>query len=309
MMLICAFAASIGGLATPVGTPTNLIGLGFIERQLGRHVAFIEWMSFGIPIVLVLFLLLFLYLYYLCPAGKKKFAGIRELLIHEHSRLGAITVGERNTLIAFTVTVILWLMPGILTLALGDGNPLTTTFTRHFPESVSAMIGACLLFLIPVSWKKHEFTIDLKTALQIDWGVMAFYGGGIALGQMAFETKLAESVGTSLAGLLPSAGSMSIPVFSTIAVLVSEFTSNVASASMVVPVVILLGGTAGLQPALAATMACSLGFMLPISTPTNAIVYSSGYVRLTDMIKYGVLLDIIGIIIIFIGTILFVPTH
>jgi sodium-dependent dicarboxylate transporter 2/3/5 len=309
MMLICAFAASIGGLATPVGTPTNLIGLGFIERQLGRHVAFIEWMSFGVPIVITLFLLLFLYLYHLCPAGIKKFNGIRDLLLHEHSRLGAITSGERNTLIAFTVTIILWLMPGILTLSFGDGHPLTTSFTRHLPESVSAIIGACLLFLIPVNWKKREFTIDIKTALQIDWGVMAFYGGGIALGQMAFETKLAESAGTSLAGLLPSASSMSIPVFSTIAVLVSEFTSNVASASMVVPVIILLGGTAGLQPALAATMACSLGFMLPISTPTNAIVYSSGYVRLTDMIKYGVLLDIIGIIIIFIGTILFVPTH
>ena len=254
-----------------------------------------------------MFLFLFIYLYYLCPAGVKKLDGIRGLLIREHEKLGAISRGERNTIIAFGITVILWLMPGILTLILGDQHSITKSYSQHFPESVSAMIGACMLFVLPINWKKHEFTLDLKTALHIDWGVMAFYGGGIAMGQMVFETKLAEAVGTSLTGLIPSGSIASIPVFSAIATLTSEFTSNVASANMVVPVVILLSGSSGIQSALAATMASSLGFMLPISTPTNAIVYSSGYVRLIDMVKYGILLDIIGIIIIFIGTVVLVP--
>ncbi len=309
MMLICAFGASIGGLATPVGTPTNLIGLGFIERQLGRHVAFIEWMSFGIPIVIVLFFLLFGYLYLLCPAGVKQLKDVRRLLIEEHAQLGAISKGERNTMAAFGITILLWLTPGILTLTLGDQHWVTAAFSRHVPESVAAMVGACLLFIIPVDWKRHEFTLDLRSALQIDWGVMALYGGGIALGQLVFETKLAQAVGTSLAGLIPSSAHAAIPMFSAVAAFTSEFTSNVASANMVVPVVILVGGSIGLPAALAATMASSLGFMLPISTPTNAIVYSSGYVRLADMVKYGLLLDIIGIIVIFLASLVIIPAQ
>jgi sodium-dependent dicarboxylate transporter 2/3/5 len=308
MMLICAFGASIGGLATPVGTPTNLIGLGFIERQLGRHVAFVEWMGFGMPIVVVLFGLLFATLHLLCPAGVARLTDVRRLLVQEHASLGRVTRGERNTMIAFGATVLLWLAPGILTLALGETHPLTTGFGRHAPESVAAMAGACLLFLLPIDARRHVFTLDLRQALQIDWGVMALYGGGIALGQLVFETKLAEAIGQGLTGLLP-ASAAGVPLFAGLAAFTSEFTSNVASANMVVPVVLLMGGATGLQGALAATMASSLGFMLPISTPTNAIVYSSGCVRLVDMVKYGLLLDLIGIIVITLASLVLIPAR
>ena len=309
MMLICAFAASIGGLATPVGTPTNLIGLGFIGRQLGRHIAFLEWMSFAMPMVIALFLILFTYLNLLCPAGVKQLTGARKLLVEEHAQLGPLSKGERNTLIAFGITVLLWLTPGVLTLMLGDQHSLTKSFSQHVPESIAALIGACLLFLLPIEWKKQQFTIEIKSALQIDWGVMLLYGGGIALGQMVYETKLAESLGRAFADVIPSSSYISIPLFAGLATLTSEFTSNVSSANIIVPVVIMLAGSSSLQAALASTMASSLGFMLPISTPTNAIVYSSGYVPLIRMIKYGILLDIIGIIIIFIGTILLIPAQ
>jgi sodium-dependent dicarboxylate transporter 2/3/5 len=309
MMLICAFGASIGGLATPVGTPTNLIGLGFIGRQLGRHVSFAEWMGFGVPIVVTLFLLLFGYLCVLCPAGVRRLNDARRLLVQEHERLGSVTKGERNTMIAFGLTVALWLTPGILTLALGDAHPATAAFSRHVPESAAAMIGACLLFVLPLDWGEHRFTLDLRSALQIDWGVMALYGGGIALGQLVFDTKLAEVAGQSLAGFLPSSPHAGIPLFAAAAALTSEFTSNVASANMVVPVVILVAGATGLQGALAATMASSLGFMLPISTPTNAIVYSSGCVRLSDMVKYGLLLDVIGVVVIYLASLFLLPAQ
>ncbi|MBI4548538.1 MAG: DASS family sodium-coupled anion symporter [Ignavibacteriae bacterium] len=309
MMLICAFAASIGGLATPIGTPPNLIGLGFIERQLGRHIAFVEWMSFAIPMVIVLFFILFTYLRLFCPAGVSELKGIRAVLRDEYNKLGRFTKGERNTLIAFGCTVILWIAPGIFAMTLGDHHPITKHYSQYVPESIAALTGALLLFLLPIDWKKQQFTIDLKSAFEIDWGVMALFGGGIALGQMAFETKLAESIAQSLTGILPTDGWAPILVLAGIATLTSEFTSNTASANMIVPVVILLGGSSSLQPTIAATMAASLGFMLPISTPTNAIVYSSGYIPLMRMIKYGILLDIIGIIIIFIGTILLIPTQ
>lgn len=309
MMLICAFAASIGGLATPVGTPTNLIGLGFIERQLQRHVGFIEWMSFGVPIVIILYLLVFFYLNYFCRAGIDQFSGIRALLTSHHAGLGPMTKGERNTALAFLLTILLWILPGVLMLILGDQHPVAREFPRMVPESAAALVGACTLFILPINWKKREFTIDLKSALDIDWGVMGLYGGGIALGQLVFDTKLAEAVGRGLTDSLPVTGPLLVFALVAIATFTSEFTSNVASANMVVPIVILIAGSTGLPSALAATMAASLGFMLPISTPTNAIVYSSGLVPLARMVRYGLLLDIIGIIVIFLAAIALIPTQ
>lgn len=307
IMLICAFGASIGGLATPVGTPTNLIGLGFIEKQLLRRISFFEWMTFAVPIVIVMYLLLFFYLNFLCPTPVKKLEGVREKFLAEKNKLGKLTRGEFNVIIAFSVTVLLWIMPGILSLTIGDGHSFTKTFIAHVPESVAALTGACLLFLLPINWKKQEFTINVKQALEIDWAVMALYGGGILLGQLAFSTKLAESIGTYLSSFIPSSGSGLIASVSIVAILVSELTSNVSSANMVVPVVIAIAGANGFQAAIAASMASSLGFMLPISTPTNAIVYSSGYISITNMVKYGVLLDILGFLVIVIGSKLLIP--
>ena len=138
--------------------------------------------------------------------------------------------------------------------------------------------------------------------MKIDWGVVLLYGGGFALGVLSFQTGLAESVGRGMTGLLPLSGETGLLCASVlVAVVVSEATSNTASANMVVPVVIAIAKAQGvdpLQPALGATMGASLGFMLPVSTPCNAIVYGSGYVPLARMIRYGVLLDIVGAVVI-----------
>jgi sodium-dependent dicarboxylate transporter 2/3/5 len=308
MMLICAFSGSIGGLATPVGTPTNLIGLGFIEKQLGRQVHFLEWMRFGVPIVIVLYFILFSYLNFLCPAGVKRLAGVRESLVAERAKLGKLSTGEWNTLIAWHFTVALWIAPGILAVICGENDPTTKSFSKYVPESVAALLGTFLLFLLPSNWKKREFTISLKSALEIDWAVLALYGGGIALGQMVFETKLADALGQGMANVIPSTSYGIIAIAVVVATLTSELTSNVASVNMVVPLVIAMAGSTGLQAALAASMAATLGFMLPISTPTNAIVYSSGFIPLPRMMKYGILLDVIGFVVILLGTLLLVPT-
>jgi sodium-dependent dicarboxylate transporter 2/3/5 len=175
------------------------------------------------------------------------------------------------------------------------------------PESVAALLGTFLLFLLPINRQKRQFTISLKSALEIDWAVLALYGGGIALGQMVFETKLADALGNGMADLISSTDCGIIAIAAVIATLTSELTSNVASVNMVVPLVIAMAGSTGLQAALAASMAATLGFMLPISTPTNAIVYSSGFIPLPRMMKYGILLDVIGFVIIVIGTLLIVP--
>lgn len=301
IMLICAFGASIGGLATPVGTPTNLIGIGFIERQTGYHMPFFTWMSLALPIVIAMFLFLFFYLNATCGLRSENVAGLEAMLRREKERLGPLSAGERNTLLAFGITVVLWVLPGVFALTLGDDHPVTAGYNKRLPESVAALIGAVLLFFLPTDRVKGEYTMSLRRAVEIDWGVLALYGGGITLGQMVFETRLAETLGMRLSGVIPSDGVGLTAAASVIAVVTSELTSNVSSANMIVPLVIVLAKNAGVQAAIAATMASSLGFMLPISTPTNAIVYSSGYVPLTRMMRHGIVLDIAGFLIIVIG--------
>ena len=148
-------------------------------------------------------------------------------------------------------------------------------------------------------------------AAKIDWGIILLFGGGLSLGILAFQAGLAESLGKGLAYAVPTHSSLGLVVLATLtATLVSEVTSNTASANMVVPVVIVIAQAAGvdpLAPALAATLGSGLGFMLPVSTPCNAIVYSSGYVPLRQMMAYGLLLDVVGIIVIIAAVQLLVP--
>jgi sodium-dependent dicarboxylate transporter 2/3/5 len=163
------------------------------------------------------------------------------------------------------------------------------------------VVGASLLFLLPGD-ARGERAITWDEAVKIDWGVVLLYGGGFALGVLSFQTGLAEAIGYGLTKHLPITGGLSLLFASTlVATLTSEATSNTASANMVVPVVIAISRAAGadpLEPALGATMGASLGFMLPVSTPCNAIVYGSGYIPLGRMIRYGLLLDVVGVVVI-----------
>jgi sodium-dependent dicarboxylate transporter 2/3/5 len=300
LMLMTSFAASVGGLATPIGTPPNVIGLGFIRQLTGVEFPFFKWAVIGVPVVVVLFLWLFFYLNWLSPAGVREIEGSREMLRRERERLGAWTRGQKSTLIAFLVTVVLWVVPGLIALAAGDQSEAYKSVNSVIPEAVAAVVGATLLFLLPGDGGRRAITWD--EAVKIDWGVVLLYGGGFALGVLSFQTGLAESVGRGMTGLLPVSGGTGLLFASVVvAVVVSEATSNTASANMVVPVVIAIARAQGadpLEPALGATMGASLGFMLPVSTPCNAIVYGSGYVPLARMIRYGILLDIVGVFVI-----------
>ena len=301
LMLMTSFAASIGGLATPIGTPPNLIGLGFIRQLLGRDIPFLSFSLIGVPVVIVLFLFLFAYLNFFCPAGPREIAGSRELLAEERRRLGPWTAGQRSTLAAFLVTIALWVVPGLIALAAGVQSDLYKTVNGSMPEAVAAVLGAALLFLLPGD--RGDKAIDWREASQIDWGIVLLYGGGFALGVLSNQTGLAEAIGSGLASHLPLADSpfWLLVAATLVATLISEATSNTASATIVVPVAISIARAAGadpLEPALGATFGASLGFMLPVSTPCNAIVFGSGYVPLTRMIRYGLLLDIAGVAVI-----------
>jgi sodium-dependent dicarboxylate transporter 2/3/5 len=299
LMLMTTFAASVGGLATPVGTPPNVIGLGFIRSQLGVEISFFQWMLIGVPVVLLLFGFLFLFLNAVAPAGIKELPAGAGLVQGERERLGPWTTAQRSVAIAFAVTVTLWVVPGIVALWAGEESSAYQTLIRRMPEGVAALLGALLLFVLP---GEEGPAITWRDAVQIDWGVVLLYGGGFALGVLSFQTGLAEAIGRGLTGILPIEGSFGMLLASiVVAVVLSETTSNTASANMVVPVVISVAHAAGLdplEPALGATMAASLGFMLPVSTPCNAIVYGSGLIPLQKMIRYGLALDLAGIIVV-----------
>jgi sodium-dependent dicarboxylate transporter 2/3/5 len=302
MMLVTAFGASVGGMGTPVGTPPNLIGIGLIERIEGVHIEFFHWMALGVPIVVLLFAFLLLYFYLTSTRGVRAGEGSTALVRDELRRLGPMSAGQRNVLVAFGVTVVLWVLPGVLALAgLGD-----STFARRFadvvPESVAAMAGAILLFLLPVSWRARRFTITWDEAVRIDWGIVLLYGGGLALGDLAFSTGLARATGDAITSWLPSQSTFGLTVlFTALAIVLSETTSNTASANMIVPVAIAVSQSAGVNPilpALGATLGASMGFMMPISTAPNAIVYSSGYIPITKMMRFGFVLDVVAFLLI-----------
>jgi sodium-dependent dicarboxylate transporter 2/3/5 len=306
LFLCIAFAASIGGLATPIGTPTNLIGLGFIRDQLGVAVSFPGWCAITLPVVAILATILVAVLARLFPAGVDSLDGVPAFVQAERAKLGRWTTGQLSTAFAFGLTVVLWVVPGVVLIAKGPDHWTSVWLRERLPEGVAALIGAILLFLLPgdrtadgrrpraVSW--HE--------ARIDWDIVLLYGGGLALGELCFSKGLAAAAGQAITGWIPSgpwAGPVLVAVAAVVAVVTSEFTSNVASATMVVPIVIALGQAVGadaVAAALAATLAASLGFMMPVSSPCNAIVYGSGRIPLRAMMAAGAVLDVIGAVVI-----------
>lgn len=298
MMLVTSFSASIGGMATPVGTPPNLIGVGLLRTQAGINVTFAEWMLLGVPIVGVLMALVIVG--FLVPRARAIQLGPEAVrtVADELRKLGTPTVGERNVIFAFSVTVLLWVLPGVFSIAFGETHAVTRSFATMVPESIAAIIGGLLLLIMPISWRERTFTLSWPEASRIDWGIVLLFGGGLAMGRLSDTTGLSAAIGHGIAGRFPDAGAVGLTmVFTAVAIVMSEAASNTAAANIIVPTAIAVSKAAGvdpLEPALGATLGASLGFMMPISTPPNAIVYSSGYIPLGEMVRNGLLLDIVG---------------
>ncbi|MFM8891142.1 MAG: SLC13 family permease, partial [Planctomycetia bacterium] len=302
LLLCVAFTASIGGLATPIGTPPNLIGLGFIRDQLGVRVSFPGWCAIGLPIVAVMTTITVAVLTWMFPAGVEHLEGVTDHVVRERAKLGRWTTGQKSVAAVFAITVLLWVLPGVLLAALGQSHPLCDWLSRRLPEGVVALIGGILLFVFPGDRDaegRRRPALTWKEA-RIDWDIVLLYGGGLALGELCFTTGLAAEVGRSITGWIPAgdrSGTVLVAVAAVVAVVTSEFTSNTASVNMVVPVAIALAQAAGVEPlpaALAATFAASLGFMMPVSTPCNAMVYGSGRIPLRAMMGCGAIVDVAG---------------
>lgn len=323
MMLMVAYSASVGGLGTPVGTPPNLIGIAFIRRELHVNIAFVTWMSLCVPMVVVMGIGLFGLLALLHrdarPMKRSSVPRLTEYLRDERDRLGPWTAGQRNTAIAFAVAVLLWVTPGVLDLpflsSIASIAAAKKWFTGHIPEASASLIATMLLFLLPAGRDpasgERRATINWAEAVRIDWGTILLFGAGISLGGLMFDTGVARALGDSMIHSLGVTSLWSMTAVSiALAIVLSEATSNTAAATMLVPAVVALAQAANvdpLPPALGACIGASFGFMLPVSTPPNAIVYGSGLVRIPAMIRAGVLFDVLGFGIIFAGIRLLYP--
>jgi sodium-dependent dicarboxylate transporter 2/3/5 len=301
LMLMTSYAATWGGIGTPVGTPPNIITIGMIERYAGIRIDFLQWMMLGVPLAAVMLVIIYIYLNRVANAGVLQIPGSDLLIRRRRAQLGPWSRGEKNVLIAFAFTVLLWIGPGLVPLFFGSAHPLSVSVAALMPESVAAILGAMLLFFLPLSDSERS-TITWKQAANIDWGTILLFGGGLALGELAFSTKLAETMGQALTTIFPFP-SLAMLTFTSafFTLLLSEAMSNTAAANIAIPIVISMAQAANvnpLAPALAAGFAASAGFSLPVSTGPNALVYGTGKIPILRMVRYGILLDAIAIIVV-----------
>jgi sodium-dependent dicarboxylate transporter 2/3/5 len=313
LMLMAAYASSVGGVLTPVGTPPNIIVMGFLEQLAHIKVTFFQWMVWGSVAMAAYFVVMYVVLARLFPADVKVIEGADKLIKAKRDELGKWKIGEINSVIAFAVAVILWVLPGPLAMIYGEKDPLLVTYGKYLSEATVAMIAGLLLFILPVDWKHKKFTINWKEAQKgIDWGTLVLFGGGLSIGAMMYSTGLAKWVGDGVILLTGAKSLISLTiVFAVMALLMSELTSHTAATNMAAPLGITAAMSIGVDPvpvAVAIALASSLGFMLPVSTPPNAIVFASGLIPITTMIRSGFLIDLIGMIFITIPLVVyFVP--
>jgi sodium-dependent dicarboxylate transporter 2/3/5 len=305
LLLTLAYAASIGGVGTPIGSPPNLIAIGMLEKLAGYRIDFFQWMLAGslvlIPMYAALFFLMKSRIREKAPAEKTE-----DPQVVESPPPKGLTRAQKNVLLAFSVTVFLWVLPGMVSLIGGRGSGLYLWLHDRFPEAVAAIIGALLLFALPVDPRKGIFTLGLKDAMKIDWGTLLLFGGGLSLGFQMFETGLADAVGRTFISLGGDSAAPALISFLAISlsVFLTELTSNTASANMIIPILIAISQAAGidpLPPVLGSAIGCSFAFMLPVATPPNAIIYGSGMIPLPQMMRAGFRLNIAGILIIWLS--------
>ena len=314
LMLMTAYACSIGGVLTPIGTPPNIIMIGFLEALApdAPSITFFDWMIWGFVAMVGYFIITYVVLWRMFPADVKRIEGAHEF-IEEHVRaLGKWNRAQVNTLVAFFVAVTLWVAPGILSMICGSKSEIVKAFADYMPEELVAMVGGLLLFLLPVDIKQGKMTMTWKEGVEgIEWGTLLLFGGGLAMGSLMYTTGLSIWVGEGLRNLM--GGNPNELVFATVfcvaGLLISELTSHTAATNLLAPIAISTALSLGLSPipvAVGLALASSLGFMMPVSTPPNAIVYSSGYIPITKMIKSGALIDLFGIVVITVPVVLLI---
>jgi len=293
LMLGIAYAASIGGIATLIGTPPNTVLAGYLNKTYGYEITFASWLMVGVPLVLVMLPLCWLWLTRVAnPMKLKKVPGGKELINAELKKMGKMNTGEKWTLLVFSLTALAWIFRVKLGFLFIDPKFIT--------DATIAMIGALVLFVIPISLKKNQFVMDWHWASKMPWGVLILFGGGLSMAGGFKVSNLALWIGNQVSLLEHAPVIVLVIAVTTLIIFLTELTSNTATSAMVMPILSAVAVGLGQNPLLLvvpAAIAASCAFMLPVATPPNAIVFGSGYVTIPQMVKSGLGLNVLGIIL------------
>ncbi|MGB5179129.1 MAG: DASS family sodium-coupled anion symporter [Gammaproteobacteria bacterium] len=292
LMLGIGYAASIGGVATLIGTPPNAIFAGVIEKTYAISISFLDWMMFALPLSLVMLFIVWFYLArVLFTRADMHLPGSKAMIREQIARLGPMSRQEMIVAAVFCVVALLWILRGFY-------QPEEPSMVK---DSTIAIAAAILLFMIPVDLKKREFLLDWKTAVTIPWDIIVLFGGGFALAQGFSESGLTRWLAEQLTVLQGFNSILIIAAVVLLVVFLTEVTSNTATASLLLPVMGALATAIDMNPLglmVAAVVAASFAFMLPVATPPNAIVFSSRYISIAQMAAAGFRLNLIGVVVI-----------
>ncbi len=292
LMLGIAYAASLGGVATLIGTPPNAIFAGVVEKTYGISISFLDWMVFALPLSLLMLALSWLYLTRVVFArADLQLPGSQSVIRDQIERLGPMTRQEKQVAVVFGTVAALWLLRGLYQ---PQGLAMVT-------DSTIAIAGALLLFMIPVDIRKGEFLLDWETAVRVPWDIIILFGGGFALAQGFGESGLTSWLAEQLSVLQGTGVILLILAVVSLVVFLTEMTSNTATASLLLPVMGALAAAIDMNPLglmVATVVAASFAFMLPVATPPNAIVFSSRLLGITQMVTAGFWMNLIGVLVI-----------
>ena len=299
VLLAVAYGASLGGVLTLIGTPPNGICARFVEQTYNVPVSFIDWMLIAFPIVVVMIAatqllmtkVLFRELVSELPGGK-------DWVMHEYSKLGPMSRGEKIVLTVFVTAALLWCFgPVIRGIQIGDMTPF-----KPLSDTVIAMGAGIILFIIPVDYKRGVHALDWSSASDtVAWDVLLLFGGGLSMAAAIQKTGLADIIGAQATFLSSLPEVAAISGLTTLTVFASEFTSNTALAATMMPLVAAVADSIGMHPEallVATTFGASLAFMMPVGTPPNAIIFGTGRIRIAEMIRAGFWLNVCGIVVV-----------
>ena len=302
IMLGIAFAANIGGVATLIGTPPNSVLAGFMEEEYGVVISFFTWMKMGIPFSLIMLSITYgVIVKWVYPNGLGDLKNSSNVIQTELDKLGKISKNEKLVLTVFVFAILLWVFRTLINAYLPE---------LKLSDAGISMMAALTLFALPYSLKDGGFILDWKDTVNLPWGILILFGGGLALAKGMSSAGIIDFIGN----LIASRGGLNIIIISSTLILVmlfmTELMSNVALVSIFVPVVagIALGlDVSILHLAIPIAMASSCAFMLPMATPPNAIVFASGHIKVYQMAKVGIILNLIAVILIILFTKFLIP--
>ncbi len=306
LMLSIAYAASIGGVATLIGSPPNAILAGIAEQQYGYTISFVDWLMFGLPLSIVMLVVAWFYLTKLAYRDIDfELTGGMKTIEQEIQNMGTMSTQEKRVLFVFVSVAIAWIVRGLVDI----------DAFKMIKDSTIAIAGAIILFIIPAgsnpaSSNKMEFLLDWQTAVTIPWDILILFGGGFALAHGVASSGLTQWIGQELSVLQGSNLIIVLFIVVTIMVFLTEITSNTATAVLLVPVLGALASAIESHPLglmVAAAIAASFAFMLPVATPPNAIVFSSRQISIPQMATAGIWLNLVGIVVITVFVMLLLP--